>query len=124
MKRVHDEAHLAAIRKLPCLVCNRLNESEAAHVRYGQLLYGKRHAGMAEKPDDRWTVPLCASCHRTSDDAQHRSNEERWWYRQGIDPLVIAALLYSHLSVGDELAANAVARNAEVITAGTAGTLE
>ncbi len=112
MKRVHNEAHLARIRTLPCLRCGRLNESEAAHIRYGSLLHGKRDTGMAEKPDDRWTVPLCASCHRTSQGAQHKSNEKQWWARLGIDPLATAAFLYSHLSVGDETAAHAVAANA------------
>lgn len=109
MKRVHDERHLAFIRRLPCLICKSENRSHAAHVRYGEMEYGKRQVGMQEKPDDRWTVPLCEEHHLTGDKAQHKSNEREWWERHGKDPLVIAALLYSHSCVGDEVAAHATA---------------
>ena len=85
--RVHCEAYLRLIRQLPCLVClafppaNGLNE--AAHVRFGDDLWMKHHTGMAEKPDDKWTVPLCQACHIE----QHRQNERLFWERQKIDVL-------------------------------------
>jgi hypothetical protein len=39
---------------------------------------------MGEKPDDRRTLPLCAQHHLTGPDAQHSSNERRWWEQWGI----------------------------------------
>lgn len=92
--RVKDEKHLSFIRQLPCVSCLEPNMTEAAHVRYGDSRYGKRATGMSEKPDDRWTVPLCGHCHRTGSNAQHTANERFWWSEQGIDPLSVAMALY------------------------------
>jgi hypothetical protein len=57
----------------------------------------KLPSGMAEKPDDIWTVPLCGprlgrypaviGCHAE----QHAMNERDFWDRSGMDPFVIAA---------------------------------
>lgn len=117
MKAVKDEGHLSRIRKCPCLICGRPGPSEAAHVRYGSLIHGKRHTGKSEKPDDRWTVPLCAEHHRTGSNAQHGSNEEGWWARHGIDPILISSLLYSHSTLEDELAMHSAAGNVGAIMA-------
>lgn len=92
--RRRAEAHLAFIRTLPCVVCGKCGETEAAHVRYGDRMAGKRPTGMQEKPDDRFTVPLCAQHHRLQSDAQHNSNERQWWARIGIDPLILALALF------------------------------
>lgn len=76
---------------------------EAAHIRYGDLRYGKRETGIAEKPSDCWVLPLCPNHHR----AQHAFGDEaEWWRRIGIDPLRLAALVYLHS--GDEEAASLV----------------
>lgn len=103
--RRHDENHLDKVRKLPCLVCEDPNRTEAAHLRVGNLHYGKRPTGAGEKPDDRWTLPLCGDHHRE----QHaRGDEIEWWKSKGINPFVVAALLFSHLSANDEAAAEVV----------------
>lgn len=94
--RLHKEDHLSFVRQLPCLVCGVNAPNEAAHVRYGSLRHGKRSTGLGEKPSDQWAVPLCAKDHREGPDAQHLSNEEHWWKLRGIDPLVVAALLYAN----------------------------
>jgi hypothetical protein len=104
--RAHDKDHLDFIRGLPCLCCGK-RPVEAAHVRYADWRYGKREVGGAEKPDDKWTVPLCPEDHR----AQHdRGDERTWWAEKGIDPLLIATLLFD--ATGDDERAEAIIRNA------------
>ena len=87
--RKPDNAHLEFIRTLPCLITGK-RPVEAAHVRYDDAAYGKRCVGVAEKPDDRWTVPLCPEKHRE----QHGMNEREFWAKHGIDPLKVAISLY------------------------------
>lgn len=91
--RIKNEAHLALIRQLPCVVCFRHPPSEAAHIRYGDCQHDKPPTGGAEKPDDKWTLPLCPEHHRTGRDAQHRMNEREWWLKHGIDPLALSKKL-------------------------------
>lgn len=84
--RQRDNAYLAWIRRLPCVCCGSVQRVEAAHVRAGYPTAGWAPTGMAQKPDDCRTVPLCADDHREGPDAQHRSNERSWWSARGIDP--------------------------------------
>jgi hypothetical protein len=47
---------------------------------------------MAEKPDDKWALPLCRRDHED----QHRTNELGWWAGKGIvDPFAVAVALYA-----------------------------
>lgn len=101
-------AHLAWIRTLPSLVYDE-RIVEAAHIRYADILIGKRLTGMGEKPDDIWVVPLGVAAHR----AQHSGSERAFWQRHGINPLIIAALLFVHS--GDQAAGETIIRNARVI---------
>jgi len=90
--RIEHPAYLAYIRTLPCLVCGK-SPSDAAHLRSAARRYGKRLTGMGEKPDDKWTLPLCRKDHT----AQHRENELAWWAGQGIvDPFAVAKALYEN----------------------------
>lgn len=83
--RVKDPVYLNWIRRLPCVICGaRL--AEAAHVRAGYSTEGWEPTGMAQKPHDWRTVPLCRFCHREGPDAQHNANERQWWSNHGIDP--------------------------------------
>ena len=93
--RVRDAKHLALIRRLPCLVCFRNPPNEAAHVRYGEPDRGKPMTGVAEKPDDKWTLPLCGEHHRWGSNAQHKSGERQWWADRGIDPIIVCEALYA-----------------------------
>lgn len=104
--RVEDGAHLKFIRGLPCIVTGKRDRIEAAHIRYGEITYGKRETGSGQKPDDRWTIPLHADEHRL----QHTMNEREYWNQKGIDPLKIAMLLYAN--TGDEEACEIVIREA------------
>ncbi len=103
--RIKDDRHLAFIRQLPCVCCGDNTTTEAAHIRTGDLTYGKRHTGGAEKPSDQWTVPLCGKHHRE----QHSASETDFWESQGINPYVVAMSLY--LRTGDyEMAGNILER--------------
>jgi len=47
---------------------------------------------MGRKVSDRFTVPICRLHHREL----HRGGNERvWWQSQGIDPLVVAGILWT-----------------------------
>lgn len=103
--RIKNEAHLAFIRELPCVSCGDDTSTEAAHLRSDNLAYGKRHTGMAEKPDDCWSLPLCGKCHRV----QHGANEKNFWSNLGINPWVLALSLFA--ASGDhELAQEVISR--------------
>jgi hypothetical protein len=96
--RKEDPKHLARIRQLPCAVCpgENITATEAAHVRSSCLKYGKRGTGMGQKPDDKWTVPLC-SAHHTGPGGQHSMNEMEFWRKHGIDdPFALAMALHDH----------------------------
>src|SRR5581483_10303975 len=80
----HDPVYLAQVRQLPCLKCGMEPAGEAAHVRLTSAAFNKR-GGMAKKPADRWTVPLCGGCHREDRDALHRLGEYLFWAQLGIN---------------------------------------
>lgn len=96
--RKHASAHLAFIRDLPCLITGA-RPVEAAHIRFADARYFKRGVGMAEKPDDKWTVPLSPEQHRR----QHAMDEKQFWDEAGIDPVFVAAMLWAHTG-NDEIA--------------------
>lgn len=88
--REKNERHLKFIRSLPCAVCGNNIETEAAHLRAGNLAYGKRNTGIGEKPSDKWVIPLCGIHHRK----QHGISEQAFWVAQGINPWDLAQKLY------------------------------
>ncbi len=66
---------LAAIRKLPCVRCGNPN-SQAAHSNFGE--HGK---GKGIKADDKYTIPLCHSCHIDFDQYKTMGREEsKEWF--------------------------------------------
>jgi hypothetical protein len=83
--RQRDERHLDFIRSLPCCICGGI-DTEAAHIRTASLAHGKQHTGMAEKPSDKWALPLCNAHHRE----QHSMNEMAFWKKYEIDPFMLA----------------------------------
>ncbi|MDQ0996924.1 hypothetical protein QFZ34_002106 [Phyllobacterium ifriqiyense] len=93
--RQKEESHLKFIRTLPCVVTG-IRNVEAAHIRYGDISYGKYETGMAEKPHDKWVLPLSPEEHRK----QHDMNEREYWTLVGINPLDLAMRLW--FNTGDE----------------------
>lgn len=105
--RKHNNSHLDFIRGLPCVVCMDNTSTEAAHVRMADPRAAKRYIGMAEKPDDRWSVPLCGKCHRE----QHRIRESLFWDNAVIDPIFVCLALHS--VSGDHDAGETIIRAAQ-----------
>src|SRR5215469_15180227 len=78
-------AHLAFVRRLPCVACGKAAPSDAAHVRTGT------GSGAGMKPGDRYAVPLCSVCHAR----QHRIGELSFWSALRVDPLNVALRLWT-----------------------------
>lgn len=73
-----DKKYLAAIRRLPCLICGTVPCREAAHVRMSFNTFGR-------KPSDYRTIPMCHRHHMQ----QHERGERDYWNFVGLDPLPI-----------------------------------
>ena len=102
MKRIKSPNYLDWIRTLPCVICGDNTSVEAAHIRFPEPRAAKRQTGKGEKPDDRWTLPLCGDHHRD----QHKGNERTWWENMGLDPIFIALALQAN--AGDAMAAEQI----------------
>ena len=87
--RERDPAYLTFLRAKPCCLCG--GKSEACHIRSSSMDHDKPHTGMGTKPDDKWSVPMCRSCHMT----QHSGNELQFWNDRGIDPFALAMRYYA-----------------------------
>lgn len=85
-KRVKDEAHLAFVRKLPCIAGGN-GPIDAAHIRQASAEYNKPVAGTSLKPDDCWTIPLTHGLHLGR---LHQIGEERFFAELGVNPLKVA----------------------------------
>jgi hypothetical protein len=109
--RQENDAHLKFIRTLPCLCCGTRKNIQAAHIRSASVVYGKRATGIGEKPDDKFSLPVCAAHHQQ----QHQGNELAFWTARGIDPFKIALALWA--AHGDEDAAELIVKTALVFQA-------
>lgn len=87
--RERDNKRLEFIRGLPCCICGDDTSTEAAHIRTGSPEHDKPITGMAEKPNDAWTLPLCNRHHRE----QHSMNEMDFWRCHQINPFILAMTL-------------------------------
>ena len=94
--RQKSSRYLTFIRSLPCIACQRDPCGEAAHVRHNFDVGGERAFGKGEKPHDRRCVPLCGWCHRENNDSQHHIGELAFWTQRNINPILLAAALYSN----------------------------
>lgn len=90
--REKDRNYLAWLHELPCVVTGRRGEGvQAAHVRFGDRSLGKPMTGGAQKPDDKWCLPLWHEEHAR----QHSMKETVYWRKVGIDPLVTCLALWA-----------------------------
>ena len=77
---MRDAKRLAAIRKLPCVVCGQ-SPSQAAHSNFGE--HGKCKS---RKADDKYTIPLCHSCHSDFDQYKTMGREEsKEWFAKMLE---------------------------------------
>ena len=85
-----SEAHLALIRKLPCVACPALCRSDPHHLR-GGVAAKERSFGV--KSTDRQAVPLCRWHH----EELHRiavKYEADWFHKWRLDPYELANALW------------------------------
>jgi hypothetical protein len=105
--RERDREHLKFVAAQPCLVCGR-TPSDAHHIKFAE------QRAMGQKVSDKFTVPVCRLHHR---ELHRRGNERAWWEGHGIDPLSIAATLWSETHA-DRLAATASAGDRPMMMSG------
>ncbi len=107
--RERDPAYMGWVAKLPCAACMAFGKVtwgvHVAHLRTGSLEHGKRETGLAEKPGDRWTTPLCPP-HHTGDKravavSQHSMGELHFWAMVGINPFKLCEALSDAFDSGD-----------------------
>ena len=77
---MRDRKRLAAIRKLPCVKCGG-GSSQAAHSNFGE--HGKCKS---RKADDKYTIPLCHSCHSDFDQYKTVGREQsKEWFAKMLE---------------------------------------
>jgi hypothetical protein len=109
--RAHDRTHLDFIKALPCVCCMARGlyrrADDPMHIWAGSRLHGKESAAKGMKSDDRWTLPGCRGHH----DEQHAGAELVFWSRYGIDPFLLALVLWG-LTGNDYAATEAIREHA------------
>lgn len=70
--RADESRHMAAVKELPCGVCNQSGPSEAHHIKQGLHFT---------------VIPLCPDCHRGSFNGIH--GQRRIWAALRLDELAV-----------------------------------
>lgn len=77
---------LELLRSMPCCNCGADPRSQVAHSNFGE--HGK---GKSIKADDKYTIPLCHTCHADFDQYRHMTREqskawfmEKWEFINGV----------------------------------------
>ena len=83
--RLRDKDHLKFVATQSCLICGR-TPADPHHLRFAE------QPALGSKVSDEFTVPLCRMHHRQ---VHWHGNERTWWEQQRLDPLPIAAALWS-----------------------------
>lgn len=105
--RIRDREHLGKVARLPCVACwvrggMVVKPVHVAHIRCGYPeAEGWRPVGMAEKPHDWRSAPLCVRCHLDGAQAQHRANERLWWESLGVYPPAFCQALRDAFAAGE-----------------------
>jgi hypothetical protein len=103
--RERHSAYMGWISKLCCIACMCEGKYQrgvhVAHLRSGSIDHGKRATGMAEKPSDVWTTPLCPAHHVNGPKSQHhRGDEAAWWEELGVNPFDLCIALQEAFAAG------------------------
>lgn len=92
--RIKNVDHRQFVKSLPCVVCmaegREIQADDPMHVRGASLLHGKEGTGGGQTSDDRWVLPGCRPHH----DKQHAVGEQGFWRFYGIDPFLLALVLW------------------------------
>lgn len=88
-KPTKSKNYLAFIHLLPCVLTGR-TEVQAAHLSMAAPRYGHYGRAKSSKASDRWVLPLSPVKHRR----QHEIGEDLFWRSAGIDPHVLALVIY------------------------------
>lgn len=93
--RVKNDRHRQFVKSLPCICCLveglEIQADDPMHLRDGSRLHGKEPAGAGETSDDRWVLPGCRPHHNGEG---HLGNEGTFWRQFGIDPFLLALVLW------------------------------
>lgn len=100
--------YLSFIHELPCCVTG-VRTVEAAHLSSADTTYGHYGRAKSTKASDRWALPLSPEQHRR----QHAGNEMAYWRSVGIDPHLLALIIWGLWS---ELGEDAVPFAVAIIT--------
>lgn len=79
--RHESEPWRRAVAALPCVLCRREGDTQAAHRNEGK--------GMGLKTDDALTAALCTACHSAIDQGKEFTREER---RQRLDLAILLTI--------------------------------
>lgn len=93
--RVKNRSHLDFIKALPCICClaggKVVQADDPMHLSSASHEHGKPdETGGSRKSDDRWALPGCRRHH----EQQHARNEMKFWRSYGIDPHLLALVLW------------------------------
>ena len=101
-ERVDWAAHRLRVSRHPCIVCwggilrpaRDFVMSQSHHLKFAQP------RGRAIKSSDCYVVPLCVAHHdaNSAQGVERAGDEAAWWVSHGIDPLPIAAALWTKTS--------------------------
>src|SRR4051794_5052024 len=83
-----DQAYLAWIREMPCIICRAKGRTQAAHT--------GTDGGMSQKASDYSCVPLCADCHTHAPGAYHRIGKRAFEEQHGLSFAAIVTRLNAH----------------------------
>ncbi len=89
---VKAKTYLAWLHDLPCVVSGR-QPVDAAHVSFANPAYGAHGRGKGQKASDRWALPVSPELH-AEQHACKDGNEREWWASKGINPHLIATVLW------------------------------
>lgn len=94
--RVKVDSHRQFVKSLPCICCliergAEIQADDPMHLRDGSRLHGKEPAGAGQTSDDRWVLPGCRPHHNVEG---HLGNEQAFWAQFGIDPFLLALVLW------------------------------